>query len=223
MVTWRTFTIRKVLVLWPGATPDGCRNRTVTKGQTLPGSNYTEPELDRAALVVVDVQNDFASEGGAMIVEGTSTRVPTMASVIEAFRAAARPIVHVVRLYRPFSHDVELLRRASVEGGASIAAPGTHGSQIVRGLLPDAIELDHRALLAGETPGSWSERRCPLQAAVERLLSDTPAQPAFEGRRHDRGCAGMQLTELPSSDVVRCEQPRLSHRACERCDFAGNR
>ncbi|MGO9739310.1 MAG: cysteine hydrolase family protein [Desulfomonilaceae bacterium] len=47
--------------------------------------------------------------------------------------------------------NVDLCRRARVEGGSSIVEPGTEGSQIVKELLPSpSICLDTESLLRGE-------------------------------------------------------------------------
>lgn len=89
--------------------------------------DYTAPEWSTAALVLVDLQFDFMDDG-ALPVAGTSAIVSRVAKVANAFRAARLPIVHVVRYYEPGGSDVDLPRRASVEAGAKIAAPGSPGS-----------------------------------------------------------------------------------------------
>jgi len=78
-------------------------------------ADYTAPEVDRSALVLIDVQNDFVS--GAAVVDGTAERIEVMARLAALFRAAGRPIVHIVRLCVPGGSDVDLPRRAAIEGG----------------------------------------------------------------------------------------------------------
>jgi len=111
-------------------------------------SDYTAPEWPRAALVVVDVQLDFL-DGGTCPIPGTTEALPRIADTVAAFRSTGRPIVHVVRLYVPGGSDVDLPRRAAVEGGAIMAAPGTTGAQIPQELLAHPVELDADLLLAG--------------------------------------------------------------------------
>jgi nicotinamidase-related amidase len=111
------------------------------------GRDYLSPDLARSALVLIDVQNDFVS--GAARVDGTAELVDTMARLARAFRAAHRPIVHIVRLYVPGGSDVDLPRRAAVESGRQIAAPHTGGAAIPAALL--AHPLDYESLLAGGT------------------------------------------------------------------------
>ncbi|KXO91875.1 cysteine hydrolase [Tsukamurella pulmonis] len=107
--------------------------------------DYTAPHWDRSALVLIDVQNDFVS--GAAPIPGTAESVPAMARLAAAFRAAGRPVVHVIRLYVPGGSDVDPVRRSAVEAGARIAAPGSAGAGIPPMLL-DA-PLDHELLLSG--------------------------------------------------------------------------
>lgn len=109
---------------------------------------HVAPHFDRAALVVVDTQVDFA-DGGRSPIAGTTAIVPRLATLVEAFRAAGRPIIHIVRLYD--GDDVDLVRRTLVASGAGPVAPGTAGSQILDALRPaGAPDLDPERLLRGE-------------------------------------------------------------------------
>ena len=60
---------------------------------------HTAPRFEAAALVTIDVQRDTL-DGRPLEIPGTSTALAAMARAADAFRAAGRPIVHVVRLYR---------------------------------------------------------------------------------------------------------------------------
>lgn len=111
-------------------------------------NDYVAPHWSHAALVVIDVQNDFLDDGVSAI-PGTSAVVPRIAALAAAFRAAGRPVVHVVRFYEPGGSDVDLPRRDAVERGAFVAAPGSPGSQIPTTLLPGPTLLDAPALRAG--------------------------------------------------------------------------
>ena len=119
---------------------------------------HVVPELDRSALVVIDMQVDFA-DGGASPIPGTSEVVPLIARLLDGYRAAGRPVVHVVRLYE--GDDVDLPRRTLIASGAPVVRPGSAGSQVVPGLRPPgAPRLDHERQLAGElqplAPGEWA-------------------------------------------------------------------
>jgi nicotinamidase-related amidase len=111
--------------------------------------SYTEPDLGACALITIDVQRDLL-DGAPLEIPGTSAALPAMARLVEAFRAAGRPIVHVVRLYREDGSNAELCRRAAVESGARILAPGSDGAQLAPGLLEEpGAALDTTALLGG--------------------------------------------------------------------------
>jgi nicotinamidase-related amidase len=127
-------------------------------------SNWTDdldrhiaPDLARSALIVVDVQVDFV-DGGACPIAGTTAVLPAIAALLGAYRAAGRPIVHVVRLYD--GDDVDLVRRTSIQQGAPIVRPGSVGSQIAPGLrLTSTADLDPGRLVAGGRqhlgPNEW--------------------------------------------------------------------
>lgn len=108
-----------------------------------------EPPLDDAVLLTIDVQRDVL-DGGSLPVPGTSEVVAPIAELCRAFRAARRPIVHVVRLYRADGSDAEPHRRALVRGAVPVLRPGTPGRELAPGVaLRAAPALDDEALLAG--------------------------------------------------------------------------
>ncbi|WP_037603655.1 cysteine hydrolase family protein [Streptacidiphilus rugosus] len=114
------------------------------------GDVHTRPHWARSALLVIDVQRDFVA-GGAMPVPGTDEILPALAELVDAYRAAGRPVVHVVRLYEPGGDDVDLPRRAAVQQGGRLAAPGSTGSELVPAVLGDhrPAPLDPASLLTG--------------------------------------------------------------------------
>ncbi|TQF68870.1 cysteine hydrolase [Rhodococcus spelaei] len=89
---------------------------------------FISPHLNSSALLVIDTQRDFA-DGGSSPIAGTTAVLPAITELLTAYRAARRPIVHVVRLYE--GEDVDLVRRSAIEAGAPMARPGAPGSQIV--------------------------------------------------------------------------------------------
>src|SRR5206468_1613684 len=73
-----------------------------------------------------------------------------MRRLAAAFRGAGRPIVHVVRLYRPDGSNVDLCRRRAVADGARLVLAGSPGAELAPGLVPpNAPGLDTQLLLAG--------------------------------------------------------------------------
>jgi len=116
----------------------------------LNGGHYTDPDFASSALITIDTQRDVL-DGQPLEIPGTSAALPEMERLVHGFRRAARPIVHIVRLYRPDGSNVDLCRRRLVEEGAAILAPGSEGSELAPGLLPDpAIRLDPGQLLNGQ-------------------------------------------------------------------------
>jgi nicotinamidase-related amidase len=113
------------------------------------GSPYTLPQLESAALVTIDVQRDVL-DGGGFPIPGTSEALPAMRRVVDSFRRASRPIVHVVRIYERDGSNAEACRRQLLATGAQLVVRGTPGCQIASELLPDPdLKLDERLLLDG--------------------------------------------------------------------------
>jgi nicotinamidase-related amidase len=113
-------------------------------------SAYTTPELERAALITIDVQADTL-DGQPLEIPGTSAALPAMCVLAEAFREHGLPIVHVVRLYRSDGSNVDLCRREAIMNGWEALAPGSAGAEVAPGLLGDAsVSLDTELLLRGE-------------------------------------------------------------------------
>ncbi|MGW4945945.1 cysteine hydrolase family protein [Actinoplanes sp. NPDC004185] len=108
---------------------------------------HLAPHWESSALVTIDMQRDFLS-GRPYGLAGTTEIIPSLRSLIDAFRAAPRPIVHIVRLYQ--GDDVDRVRRTLIDGGGRLARPGTDGRLLAPGLLPgDAPDLDDKLLLDG--------------------------------------------------------------------------
>jgi nicotinamidase-related amidase len=110
---------------------------------------HTLPELGSAALITIDVQRDVL-DGGGFPIAGTSAALPTMRRVVESFRRAHRPIVHIVRIYERDGSNAEPCRRQLLAAGAELLIRDTPGCQIASELLPDpSVKLDGGLLLDG--------------------------------------------------------------------------
>jgi nicotinamidase-related amidase len=108
-----------------------------------------EPHFASAALLTIDTQMDTL-DGRPLEIPGTSAALPDIGALCAAFRAAARPIVHVVRLYRADGSNAEPHRRALVSGDIPVLRPGTPGRLLAPGVAPhDGIHLEDELLLAG--------------------------------------------------------------------------
>jgi nicotinamidase-related amidase len=110
---------------------------------------YTAPEFDRSALVTIDTQR-CTLDDEPFEVAGTTEVVPKISALATAYRAARRPIVHVIRLYHPDGSNAERCRRKQLEAGAELALVGSGGRMPVSEILPpDIADLDDSRLLAG--------------------------------------------------------------------------
>lgn len=110
--------------------------------------DFTSPHYDRSALLTIDLQRDFLDDGVSSIA-GTIDVLPAVRELARAYRAARRPIVHVVRLYLPDGSNVDISRRSAVAAGQTVVQPGTWGAQLAPGLTPTTVDLDGDLLLRG--------------------------------------------------------------------------
>ncbi len=120
--------------------------------------SLTTPDPRRSLLLTIDVQVDFTAPGAPAEIEGTAAAVSNMVRLIEAFRAARRPVVHMVRLYKDDGSNVDLCRREKVRGGWAVARPGSAGAELVAEF--GAPPLDAELLFRGEAQklqaGEWA-------------------------------------------------------------------
>lgn len=113
------------------------------------------PEVDRSALIIVDMQNDFVHDHGAIarrarenpeadidmpFLQGT---IPQVVRLADAFRAAGRPVVYIAHVVKADYSDAAIpyWRMASTASAAAgsnrtFIAEGTWGAQIVDELKP---------------------------------------------------------------------------------------
>ena len=127
---------------------------------------YTEPDPEGVALLTIDVQRDFVLSRAGTDTSAEAPGILETERLVESFRGAGAPIVHVVRLYETDGANVDRTRRRTIESGAELVSPGTDGAELVEELLPaeaavDGGEplLDAEALLDGEFqelgPDEW--------------------------------------------------------------------
>ena len=92
---------------------------------------YIAPDAAGALLLTIDMQNDFTLAGAPGEVAGTAAVVPNVARLCAGFRAAGRPIVHLVRFYGESGDDAELCRKRKIEQGWKVVRPGSPGAELV--------------------------------------------------------------------------------------------
>ncbi|MEH6305779.1 isochorismatase family cysteine hydrolase [Olivibacter sp. CPCC 100613] len=113
--------------------------------------DYTSLDWKKIALLIIDMQMDFADRKGASYVEGTEQIIPLLSQTANRFRLNGRPVIHIVRLYKRDGSNVDLCRRDLISSGREIVLPHTNGAAILSPLLPsDAQNVDHQKLLDGQ-------------------------------------------------------------------------
>jgi ureidoacrylate peracid hydrolase len=110
------------------------------------------PEIDKSALIIVDMQNDFLHRDGNFahiarehpeanidmpFLVGT---IPNVKSLAGAFRAAGRPVVYLAHVLKPDYSDAAFpywrLRMEPGGGNRTHCVEGTWGAQIIDDLKP---------------------------------------------------------------------------------------
>ncbi|MCP4108755.1 MAG: cysteine hydrolase [Desulfobacteraceae bacterium] len=113
--------------------------------------NYIAPELNKSALITIDTQCDFTLPGTPAEIPGTTDVIPNMKRLLQKYRQAALPIIHIVRLYLPDGSNADICRKELIESGKKIVCPGTPGAELVEDLKPSKNHrLDSELLLKGK-------------------------------------------------------------------------
>jgi nicotinamidase-related amidase len=106
------------------------------------------------ALVVIDMQRDFAEPGGFGASLGNDVGrvaaiVPTVKKLIEGFRLAGLPVIHTMECHRPDLSDCPPAKRNRGKPALRIGDKGPMGRILIAGEPGTAI-LDELAPLPGE-------------------------------------------------------------------------
>ncbi|WP_214472141.1 isochorismatase family cysteine hydrolase [Mesorhizobium sp. dw_380] len=106
------------------------------------------------ALIVIDMQRDFAEPGGFGASLGNDVSritaiVPTVKKLIEGFRAAGLPVIHTMECHRPDLSDLPPAKRDRGNPSIRIGDIGPMGRVLIAGEPGTAI-LDELKPLPGE-------------------------------------------------------------------------
>ncbi|AZO50846.1 isochorismatase family protein [Mesorhizobium sp. M4A.F.Ca.ET.020.02.1.1] len=109
---------------------------------------------EATALIVIDMQRDFAEPGGFGASLGNDVSritaiVPTVKRLIEGFRAAGLPVIHTMECHRPDLSDLPPAKRDRGNASIRIGDVGPMGRVLIAGEPGTAI-LDELAPLPGE-------------------------------------------------------------------------
>jgi len=132
---------------------------------------------DTIALIVIDMQRDFAEAGGfgeslGNDVSRVQAIVPTVKKLIDGFRARRLPVIHTMECHRPDLSDCPPAKRNRGEPTLRIGDAGPMGRVLIAGEPGTAI-LPALAPIAGELviekPGKGAFYATPLQEDLTRL------------------------------------------------------
>lgn len=125
---------------------------------------------DAIALIVIDMQRDFAEEGGFGASLGNDVSrvvaiVPDVKRLIAGFRAAGLPVIHTMECHRPDLSDLPPAKRDRGSPKLRIGDEGPMGRILIAGEPGTAI-LPELAPIAGEVviekPGKGAFYATPL-------------------------------------------------------------
>ena len=69
---------------------------------------------ENTALVIIDMQKDFLDEGCACFVPGARSVIPAIPSLLERFRAAELPVIHVITVWQKDGADMSRFTTSDV-------------------------------------------------------------------------------------------------------------
>jgi len=89
----------------------------------------------KPALLIIDMQNDFASTHAVLPVAGAQAVITPLTQLLSLFREKQLPIFHIVRVHEPDGSDVEWFR-AEMFKEKPFAVRGSHGAAVIDELTP---------------------------------------------------------------------------------------
>lgn len=95
----------------------------------------SETRIENPVLIIIDMQKDFVALSPLI-----AQAIPPIQEVLEMFREAELPIIHVIREYEKDLSNVEWVRIDQFKKGNTLVIKGTDGAKIVDELLPEGEE-----------------------------------------------------------------------------------
>jgi nicotinamidase-related amidase len=124
----------------------------------------------RTALIVIDMQRDFAEAGGFGASLGNDVSrvtkiVPTVKRLIEGFRAFNLPVIHTMECHKPDLSDLPPAKRDRGNPTLRIGDLGPMGRVLISGelgteIIPELAPIDGEVVI--EKPGKGAFYATPL-------------------------------------------------------------
>lgn len=121
----------------------------------------------RTAVIVVDMQNDFAHPSGRLYVPKARETIPTIAKLLEKARRAGSKIFYTQDWHRPDDPEFSIWGEHAVEG--------TWGAEIVDELRPSSGEVVVRKLRYDGFYGTGLEHLLRLEKVENLVICGTVA------------------------------------------------
>ena len=96
--------------------------------------------MGRTALLIIDMQNDIVHPDGKGFIPDAAHKAPVIGAILDAFREAREPVIHVVRSYRADTWDVERFRVPAFQADRGWAIENTWGQRPADRLTPESGE-----------------------------------------------------------------------------------
>jgi nicotinamidase-related amidase len=120
-----------------------------------------------AALIVIDMQNDFCQPTSRLYVKGAPAILPTLSQAVKAFRAAGAPVIFVVRQHRGAGLDVDFTREDLFhQQPFLVSSPGTDIVDALRIEPGDVVVVKRRWSAFFATDLDLLLRRLGVRAVV---------------------------------------------------------
>jgi len=162
------------------------------------------------ALLIIDMQYDFAVPGGACEVAGAHATIPIIRKVLTSFRDLGQPVFHIVREYRSDGSDVEISRQEALKTRPMVV-PGTPGARIVPGL--ESIEGEYRIVKQRFSAFMFTELDLILRRKEITHLVVTGTQLPFclRATLFDGLSLGYHMTLLTDASSSRTQEIHLAN------------
>jgi len=95
--------------------------------------------MEKPALLIIDMQNDFVLDGKPLRVAGARAVIPKIQEVLAEFRRRSLPVFHILRVHRADGSDVEITRQELFRR-SPFAVEGTPGAAVIDELAPRSGE-----------------------------------------------------------------------------------